>query len=89
MGEKQGTGKAMVKRSRNRGSNCRVERARNWCNVSGQARNKVSMVGGGTRNRGNIMVGGRARNKVAVGEGARNRGNIMVGGRIRNKDSNG
>ncbi len=67
MGEEQGTGEAMVKRSRNRGSNCRVERARNWCNVGGQAKNKVSMVGGGTRNRGNIMVGGRIRNKDSNG----------------------
>jgi hypothetical protein len=36
------------------------------------------MIGGGTRNRGNRKVGGRARNKIAmVGGGARNRDNTV------------
>ncbi len=30
LGEEQKTGEAMVERSRNRGSNCRVKRARYW-----------------------------------------------------------
>ncbi len=33
LGEEQGTGEAMVERSRNRGSNCTVKRARNWCST--------------------------------------------------------
>jgi hypothetical protein len=40
--------------------------------VGGRARSKVAMVGGGTRNRGNIMVDGRTRNKVTmIGGGTR------------------
>jgi len=71
LGEEQKTGEAMVERSRNRGINCRVKRARNWGNTYGDEQSISSAIVEGEQGRAAIDSG-RAINRVeVVGGGAR------------------
>ncbi len=73
MREEQGTGEAMVKRSRNSGSNCRLQIARGAARI-GDEQNIISAIVEGEQNRTEID-GGRAINRVkVVGGGAKNSG---------------